>query len=79
LPHVLARPAPPQISGSVQVPHDGTTPPQPSPMGPQLAPTSSHVSGVQGGAPQTLGVPPPPHVLLPVQPPQLTVPPQPSL
>jgi hypothetical protein len=38
-----------------------------------------HVSGVQtGGAPHWLGVPPPPHVLLPEQVPQVMVPPQPS-
>jgi hypothetical protein len=48
-------------------------------MGPQLAPTSAQVSGVQGGEPQTLGVPPPPQVFGAVQPPQSTVPPQPSL
>ena len=36
-------------------------PPQPSLMGPQSLPSAAHVVGVHG-APQTFGVPPPPHV-----------------
>ncbi|HXC53106.1 MAG TPA: hypothetical protein VN634_19620 [Candidatus Limnocylindrales bacterium] len=51
-----------------------TVPPQPFAIVPQVAPTSSHVSGVQ---PQTFGVPPPPHVSGTAQLPQLRRPPQP--
>jgi hypothetical protein len=67
------------MSGAAQVPHEATTPPQPSPIGPQFAPTSAQSRGVQAGAPHALGVPPPPQVLGAVQPPQSTLPPQPSL
>ena len=53
-------------------------PPQPSPMKTQLAPSVEQLFGLQLPAPQTLGVPPPPQVVPPVQVPQFTVPPQPS-
>jgi hypothetical protein len=44
---------------------------------PLLASSSAHVLGVQVGAPQTLGLPPPPQVSVPVHVPQSSVPPQP--
>src|SRR5438874_1751036 len=53
-------------------------PPQPSPMGPQLAPAAAQVRGVQAGGPHTLGVPPPPQVSGAVHMPQSSTPPQPS-
>ncbi len=55
------------------------TPPQPSATGPQFAPASWQVVGVQFGLPHWFGVPPPPQVVLPLHVPQLAVtPPQPS-
>ncbi len=41
-PQTLGVPPPPQVSGSVQVPHCRTSP-QPSPIGPQLAATEAQV------------------------------------
>jgi hypothetical protein len=52
-----------------------TKPPQPLPVGPQTW-NSQASAAVSALHPQTPGVPPPPHVLEPVQP-QVTVPPQP--
>jgi hypothetical protein len=49
--------------------------PQPSGIDPQVAPWAVQVVGVQ---PQTLAMPPPPHVCGAVQVPQLSMPPQPS-
>jgi hypothetical protein len=77
-PQTLGVPPPPQTCGSVQSPHWRMFP-QPSPIGPQLAPACWHERGVHGGTPHWFAVPPPPHVALPVQSPQLGVsPPQPS-
>jgi hypothetical protein len=68
LPHTFAVPAPPQRYGELQVPQS-SSPPHPSPTGPQLAPTDAQVRGVQttpaslaNGLPQTLGVPAPPQM-----------------
>ena len=47
-PQTLAVPPPPQVCGAAQVPHWRTLP-QPSPTGPQLAPSCAHVFGVQLG------------------------------
>jgi hypothetical protein len=78
LPHWFAIPAPPHVSGEVQVPHI-RVPPQPSACSPQFAPRSPHVLGTQAlGDPQVLAVPPPPHVSGAVQVPHIRVPPQPS-
>src|SRR5262245_55921831 len=86
LPHTEGFPAPPQISGAVQLPH-WRSPPQPSATGPQFAPASAQVRGVQRGAsappsaaapvPHTLG-PPPPQVWPVGQAPQSSRLPQPS-
>jgi hypothetical protein len=73
LPHTLALPLPPQVSGKVQVPQFNV-PPQPSSTVPQFAHCTAHVVGVQ---PQRPGVPPPPQVPGGVHIPQ--EPPQPSL
>jgi hypothetical protein len=90
LPQTLGTPPPPQMSGAAHVPQF-RAPPQPSPMGPQFAPRSAHVrglhvmlpsatppSGEMYVTPQTLAVPPPPHVCPAAQPPQFRMPPQPS-
>jgi hypothetical protein len=61
LPHWLAVPPPPQVSGATHVPH-WMIPPQPSATGPQFAPSCWHVSGVHCGEPHWFEVPPPPHV-----------------
>ncbi len=77
MPHWLAT-RPPQVFGSEQPPH-WITPPQPSPIGPQVAaPTLAQVSGTHAGLPHTLEVPPPPHTAGAVQLPQSSEPPQPS-
>jgi hypothetical protein len=70
LPHTLAVPPPPHVSEPLHVPQL-KVPPQPSPTLPQLiavppVPALEQVSGTQGAppslSPQTLGLPPPPHV-----------------
>jgi hypothetical protein len=62
----------------LHVPH-WSTPPQPSPIGPQFALTAAQVVGVQGGPPpHWLGTPPPPQLVVALQVPQLSVPLQPS-
>ncbi len=79
-------PPPPQVCGATQVPHI-RSPPHPSLTGPQSAPASAQVrrthptpaSKVALGAPQTLGVPPPPQVVPAAQVPHSRSPPQPSL
>jgi hypothetical protein len=76
-PHLLGVPLPPQVSGSVHVPH-WTTPPQPSEIGPQSAPAWAQVLGVQMAPPHLLGSPPPPHVCGGVHVPHWMMPPQPS-
>ena len=78
-PQTLAVPPPPQISPAfMHVPHC-TTPPQPSAIGPQFAPTLAHVFGAHAVPPQTLGVPPPPQDLGTAHVPQVgRSPPQPS-
>src|SRR5689334_3444608 len=53
-------------------------PPQPSEIGPQVAPTDVHERGWHCGTPQTLAVPPPPQTAGAVHTPQVSVPPQPS-
>src|SRR5208283_4003781 len=45
VPQVLATPAPPHVAGGRQLPH-WSTPPQPSPCGPQLTPSFLHVVGL---------------------------------
>jgi hypothetical protein len=64
-----------------------TTPPQPSPIGPQLACSSAHVRGLQlpvppsvppPNGPHVFGTPAPPQVRVELQVPQLRSPPQPS-
>src|SRR5687767_7560215 len=68
LPQTLGVPAPPQVAGEVQVPHELTvrlTPQLSVPeTEPQFLPSRLQkavlVSGVQLPPPQTLGVPPPP-------------------
>jgi hypothetical protein len=79
-PHWLGVPAPPQVWGVGHVPHM-SIPPQPSPVVPQPTPSAAQVVGVQVDAsvwPQTLGLPPPPHVSAPVHVPHWSIPPQPS-
>jgi hypothetical protein len=44
---------------------------------PQVAWSAAHVVGTHAIVPHWLGVPPPPHVSVPVHVPQLSVPPQP--
>src|SRR6187549_2952091 len=63
-----------------QVDGHSSTPPQPLPMRPQYwpPPAGEQVMGVQLGAGQTPGTPPPPQVAPPGQSPQVSVPPQPS-
>src|SRR5271170_3893124 len=80
VPHTLAWPPPPHVWGAAQVPQL-TSPPHPSPAGPQLYPRLAHVFGVQlppSPTPQTLAVPPPPHVAGDAQVPHCRRPPQPS-
>src|SRR5262245_4622337 len=70
-PHTLG-PPPPQPSVPLHSP-------QPSPIGPQFAPTSSQSCGMQPDMPpHTLGSPPPPQVSRPSQSPHSMMPPQPS-
>jgi hypothetical protein len=45
LPQTLGTPPPPQMYGALHAPQS-SKPPQPSPTGPQFAPTSAHVRGV---------------------------------
>jgi hypothetical protein len=52
-----------------------STPPHPSPIIPQLAPSASHVCAVQ---PHLFVMPPPPHVFGAMQLPQWSIPPHPS-
>jgi hypothetical protein len=82
-PHTFDWPPPPHVSGAWQVPPSAlqwTAPPQPSETTPQFISLGHVVSGTQPELPpQTLWVPPPPHVSGAVQVPQLYVPPQPSL
>ena len=47
-PQTLGVPPPPQVCGAVQVPH-WTMPPQPSPMGPQLALAEAQVRRPHAG------------------------------
>ena len=69
---------PTHVCGLLQVPHE-SVPPHPSPMTPQVAPALWQVTGMHPLPPQTLAVPPPPHVAGAVQPPQsYNVLPQPS-
>jgi hypothetical protein len=70
-------PAPPHVSGAVQVPHDAITPPQPFAHGPQFTPEGQTVMGVHGGVPHWKGVPAPPHVSPDGHDAQVTVPPHP--
>ncbi len=82
LPHTLARPPPPQVVPTAQVPHI-SSPPHPSDTGPQLAPIDAQVRGTQvepplPGAPHTLGRPPPPQVVPAAQVPHISSPPHPS-
>ena len=78
VPHTLAVPPPPQVSGRLQVPQLSELP-QPSPWVPQVTPSSVQVLGVQATVePHWLGVPPPPHVPASPQPPQSSGLPQPS-
>jgi hypothetical protein len=66
------------MSGALQVPH-WITFPQPSPSGPQFEPISAQVLGLHGPVPpQTLKLPPPPHVSGAVHVPQSSSPPHPS-
>jgi hypothetical protein len=61
VPQVLGTPEPPQLCPGPQTGTAGqqfTEPPQPSAMNPQFC--VPHVFFTQGGAPQRLGVPPPP-------------------
>jgi hypothetical protein len=54
-------------------------PPQPFAIAPQFIPAGHAVIGLQSGAPQTFGVPPPPQSVPPLQLlPQSKTPPQPS-
>lgn len=46
-PHTLGVPPPPQVKGGTHVPQS-MMPPQPSAMGPQLAPACWQVRGVHG-------------------------------
>src|SRR5688572_1807610 len=72
-------PPPPQICGAGQlVPPSARVhvmlPPQPLPNVPHSNPNEAHVRGTQvPPCPHTPGVPPPPHELPPLQPPQLRV------
>jgi hypothetical protein len=82
LPHTLAVPPPPQVLGAMHVPQLSTLP-QPSPMGPHVAPIEAHVRGTQGmpasGAEaHWLGTPPPPHICPVEQVPHWSRFPQPS-
>jgi hypothetical protein len=83
LPQTLGMPAAPQAS-PVGQPPQSTEPPQLLPIVPQYWPLlTAHDCGVQvpasGSAPQTLGMPPPPHVNREsVQLPQSSCRPQPS-
>jgi hypothetical protein len=75
-PQTFGVPPPPQVPLE-HVPQL-TVPPQPSLMGPQLAPTLAQVRGEQAGVPHTLAVPPPPQVSGAPHWPQSSRPPQPS-
>src|SRR5262249_45552399 len=57
-PHSFGVPAPPQLDGARQAPHE-SIPPHPSATIPHDAPTAPHVVGVH---PHRFAVPPPPHV-----------------
>src|SRR3954470_17799022 len=62
--HTLGVPPPPHVCPGGQTtlaPQQLTTPPQPSATNPQFC-DAEHVFFTHGGAPQRLGVPPPPHV-----------------
>jgi hypothetical protein len=81
-PHVFAVPSPPQVVGELQVPHELTVRETPqlsfAVTEPQLLPSRWQnavlLSAVQLPPPQTLAVPPPPHVAGEVQDPhELTV------
>jgi hypothetical protein len=80
-------PAPPQVSGEVQVPHELTVRVAPQLSVPVTLPQflprrvqkAAFVSAVQVDPPHTFAVPPPPQVWGEVQVPQLSVPPHPSL
>ena len=62
-PQTPGAPPPPQISPAGHVRPHWRRPPQPSPAGPQLKPSSAQVFGTQSMAPpQTPSVPPPPQV-----------------
>jgi hypothetical protein len=81
LPHWLGVPPPPHVWVSLQLPQS-SIPPQPFDCVPQLAWRLAHVFGVQrppsGGVPQTPGLPPPPHVSVPLHDPHWMTLPQPS-
>jgi hypothetical protein len=78
-PQTFGVPEPPQACVAVQVPHMSRLP-QPSAIGPQVAPTEAQVRAVQmfGAEPQRLATPPPPQDSLEVQVPHWSRPPQPS-
>ena len=76
-PHWFAFPPPPQVRGGEHAPHM-RSPPHPSATGPQLAPASAQVRGVQTYVPQALGMPPPPQIWPAGQLPHWRTPPQPS-
>lgn len=76
VPHWLARPPPPQVCGAAQVPHI-SSPPQPSPTGPQVAPTLAQVRGAHALPPQRLASVAP-QVWPAVQVPHINNPPHPS-
>jgi hypothetical protein len=61
MPQAFGVPEPPHVCGGVQVPQSMRLP-QPSPMGPQVAPRCWQVMGLQSGAPHMPGTPPPPQV-----------------
>jgi hypothetical protein len=73
IPHTLGC-WPPHVSGRLHAPH-WINPPQPSPTGPHRP---VQVLGTQGGAPQTLLMPPPPQDCGAVQSPHCKLAPQPS-
>src|SRR5438552_958456 len=79
-PPTLGVPPPPQVWGAVHVPQSLVRPPHPSETGPQFAPDVAHVFLMHGEVlePQTLGLPPPPHVRGALHEPHVTRPPQPS-
>jgi hypothetical protein len=81
LPHTPEVPVPPQLVPLAMHGPQSTAPPQLSPMGPQKVPSGTLQPVVMQpgiGPPHTWGVPPPPQVSDPLQPPQSIILPQPS-